>query len=157
MSSGVTTWPLRKTASLVTPGMIWVMSWQRMWPTAFWVSMSFMVTASTFRKKSAQKKRACKEGRLTEGDPGLVVHRRWGSRRPSPFRAGRGGPVIGRPEGFPADPVPRPVGCGAFRGRGIENCGLWSFIEYSISLCGAQRVFFGGAAKGLPAAMPEGR
>ena len=42
MSSAVTTWPLRNTESLVTPRMIWVMSWQRTWPTASSVLISFI-------------------------------------------------------------------------------------------------------------------
>ena len=46
MSSGATTCPLRNRASFVTPGMIWVRSWQSTCPTASRVSISFMNLAS---------------------------------------------------------------------------------------------------------------
>ena len=42
MSSSVTTWPFRNRASLVTPGMIWVISWHSTWPTASVVLTSFI-------------------------------------------------------------------------------------------------------------------
>ena len=41
-SFSVTTCPFLKRGPLDLPGMIWVMSWQRMWPTASSVLMSFI-------------------------------------------------------------------------------------------------------------------
>ena len=45
MSSSVTICPFRNRASLVTPRMIWVMSWHKTWPTASSVLISFMVSS----------------------------------------------------------------------------------------------------------------